>query len=123
LLSKVDYAVCSEKFALQLAGNVEEALKQISDMTPTVVITLGEKGLIWKQGNKQGKLSALTINAIDTTGAGDAFHGAFAYGVAVNMDWDELLKFSSIAGTLCCQKMGARLGLANLSEMNSVCDQ
>jgi sulfofructose kinase len=123
LLSKVDYAVCSEKFALQLAGNVEVALQQISDLAPTVVITLGEKGLIWKKGNKQGKLNALIIDAIDTTGAGDAFHGAFAYGVAVNMDWDELLIFSSVAGSLCCQKMGARLGLANLSEMNSACYQ
>jgi sulfofructose kinase len=78
-------------------------------MTPTVVITLAEKGLIWQKGNKQARLSALTSNALDTTGAGDAFHGAFAYGVAVNMDWDELLKFSRVASSLCCQKMGARL--------------
>ena len=35
----------------------------------------------------------------------------------------KLQKFSSVAGSLCCQKMGARLGLANLSEMNSVCYQ
>ena len=121
LLSKVDYAVCSEKFALQLAGNVEEALNHVSDLAPTAVITLGEKGVIWKKGHKQGKLSALPIDAIDTTGAGDAFHGAFAYGVASNMDWDELLLFSSVAGSLCCQKMGARLGLANLVEINAVC--
>lgn len=121
LLSKVDYAVCSEKFALQLAGNVEEALNHISDLAPTAVITLGEKGLIWKKGNKQDKLSALPIDVVDTTGAGDAFHGAFAYGVALNKDWEELLLFSSVAGSLCCQKMGARLGLANLAEINSVC--
>ena len=108
--SKVDYAVCLEKLAMLRARNVEEALKQISDMTPTVVITLAEKGLIGQKGNKQGRLSALTSNALDTTGAGDAFHGAFAYGVAVNMDWDELLKFSRVASSLCCQKMGARLG-------------
>jgi sulfofructose kinase len=118
LLSKVDYAVCSEKFALQLAGNVDAALQQISKVSPVAVITLGEHGLIWKKGNEQGKLAALDIDAIDTTGAGDAFHGAFAYGVAANMAWDELLRFASVAGSLCCQKMGARLGLANLSEID-----
>lgn len=118
LLSKVDYAVCSEKFALQLTGDVDVALQEISGMAPTVVITLGEKGLIWKKGNKQGRLKALSIEAIDTTGAGDAFHGAFAFGVASNMAWDELLQFSSIAGSLCCQKIGARLGLAHLSEIH-----
>ena len=118
LLSKVDYAVCSEKFALQFTGDVDVALQEISGMAPTVVITLGEKGLIWKKGNKQGRLKALSIEAIDTTGAGDAFHGAFAFGVASNMAWDELLQFSSIAGSLCCQKIGARLGLAHLSEVH-----
>lgn len=123
LLSKVDYAVCSEKFALQLAGNIEDALQQISNLAPVAVITLGEHGVIWKKGNDTGKLAALTIDAVDTTGAGDAFHGAFAYGVASNMAWDELLLFASVAGSLCCQKMGARLGLADLSEIDLTIQQ
>ncbi len=118
LLSKVDYAVCSEKFARQLTGNIENALQQISNVAPVAVITLGENGLIWKRGNEEGKLAALVINAVDTTGAGDAFHGAFAYGVASNMAWDKLLTFASVAGSLCCQKMGARLALADLSEID-----
>lgn len=118
LLSKVDYAVCSEKFALQLAGNIEAALQQISNLASVAIITLGEHGLIWKRGNEEGKLAALDIDAIDTTGAGDAFHGAFAYGVAANMAWDKLLTFSSVAGSLCCQKMGARLALADFSEID-----
>lgn len=123
LLSKVDYAVCSEKFALQLAGNIEAALQQISNLAPVAIITLGEHGLIWKRGNEEGKLAALDIDAIDTTGAGDAFHGAFAYGVAANMAWDKLLTFSSVAGSLCCQNMGARLALADLSEIDLTISQ
>ncbi len=123
LLSKVDYAVCSEKFALQLTGDVETALQQISEITPVAVITLGEHGLIWQRENEKGKLPALSVNAIDTTGAGDAFHGAFAYGLATNMAWDELLKFSSVAGSLCCEKMGARLALANQLEIDSSLDK
>jgi sulfofructose kinase len=49
LLPKVDYAVCSEKFAIQLCGDVSTALKHISTISPVVVITLGEKGLVWKR--------------------------------------------------------------------------
>lgn len=117
LLPKVDYAVCSEKFAIQLCGDVSTALKHISTISPVVVITLGEKGLVWKRRNEEGQLPALTIDAVDTTGAGDAFHGAFAYGLSRNMEWNELLRFASIAGSLCCTKMGARLGLATLDEV------
>ena len=118
LLSQVDYAVCSEKFALQLCGDVKTALQQISTITPVVVITLGEQGLVWKRGDEQGQLSALSIESIDTTGAGDAFHGAFAYGISLNMEWHKLLNFASVAGSLCCTKMGARLGLATLDDIN-----
>lgn len=123
LLSKVDYTICSEKFALQLTGNVETALQQISQVAPVVVITLGEHGLIWQRQNEKGQLPALTVEAVDTTGAGDAFHGAFAYGVASNMVWDELLRFSSVAGSLCCERMGARLALANLPEITFALEQ
>ncbi len=120
LLSKVDYAVCSEKFALQLCGDVDVALQHIAAIAPACVITLGERGIIWQKGEMQGKLDALTVDAIDTTGAGDAFHGGFAYGVALNQTWDDVLKLASVAGSLCCQKMGARLGLATRAEINKV---
>lgn len=44
---------------------------------------------------------------VDTTGAGDAFHGALAAGVAQGMAWLDLLRFASVAGALCCTKHGA----------------
>jgi sulfofructose kinase len=81
-----------------------------------VVITLGEQGLIWRRGNEQGRLSAYPVLAIDTTGAGDAFHGAFAAALAVGMDWQPLLRYASAAGALCCMQMGARLGLPDKQE-------
>lgn len=112
LMDKVDYLVASEKFAIQVAGDVETALKQLATKSPAVVITLGEKGLIWQRGKLTGELAAMPAEVCDTTGAGDAFHGAFAAAVANNMSWSDILFYSSIAGTLCCTKMGARQGLA-----------
>jgi len=111
LMAKVDYLVCSEKFACQLAGDENAALNQMAKIAPVVVITLGEKGLIWQRGNQRGAMPAYPITAIDTTGAGDAFHGAFAAAVAAEMDWLEILRYASAAGAFCCTQIGARLGL------------
>lgn len=116
LLDKVDYLLASEKFALQYSGNVKSALNQLAELAPNVAITLGEKGLIWQQQEDKGHLKACTVNAIDTTGAGDAFHGAFAAALASNLSWIECLKFASVAGSFCCTKMGARLGLPTQEE-------
>jgi sulfofructose kinase len=112
LMALVDHLVCSEKFALQLHGDVETAINQLSEVAPTVVITVGEKGLLWSRREDSGALPAFTVNAVDTTGAGDAFHGAYAAALALGLQWDELLRYASAVGALCCTKAGARLGLA-----------
>ena len=111
LMDKVDYLVCSEKFAIQFAGNETDALSSLAKLSPNVVITLGERGLIWQRDHETGQLNAFNIKAIDTTGAGDAFHGAFAAALTTQMNWQEILKFSSAAGALCCTKVGAIVGL------------
>ncbi|WP_394752441.1 carbohydrate kinase family protein [Crenothrix sp.] len=111
LMDKVAYLACSEKFAVQLLGNEEAALSHLAKVSPNVVITLGERGLIWQQGKTRGAFPAFSVNVVDTTGAGDAFHGAFAAAIALEMEWDEVLRYASAAGALCCTKAGARLGL------------
>jgi sulfofructose kinase len=121
LTQKVDYLVASEKFALQYAGCEQTALMQLSALAPTVVITLGERGLLWRRGSETGALSAPPIPAaIDTTGAGDAFHGAFAAGLAANLAWQDLLRYASAAGALCCTQLGARPGLPNKQQVTEL---
>lgn len=81
-------------------------------------MTLGEKGLIWIKNNQKGKIKAFKVNAIDTTGAGDVFHGAFALGVAEKKDFIENLIYSSSAGALSCTKLGARNGIPFKNEVD-----
>lgn len=116
LMEQVDYLVCSEKFARQFAGDEKTALARLAKVSPAVVITLGERGLIWRRGQERGALSAFPVTAIDTTGAGDAFHGAFAAAVSSDMNWPDILRYASAAGSLCCTKMGARSGLPSPEE-------
>jgi len=116
LMERVDYLVCSEKFARQFAGDEETALARLAEVSPAVVITLGEKGLIWQRGQERGAMSAFPVTAIDTTGAGDAFHGAFAAAVSSRMNWLDVLRYAGAAGSLCCTKTGARSGLPSREE-------
>ncbi|MGR9037926.1 MAG: carbohydrate kinase family protein, partial [Gammaproteobacteria bacterium] len=111
LMGRVDYLVCSEKFASQVAGNADRALSMLAEIAPAVVITLSEKGLIWRKGHEEGRFPAFSVRNVDSTGAGDAFHGAFAAAIASGLDWLEVLRFASAAGALCCTQMGARPGL------------
>ncbi len=117
LLEQVDYLVCSEKFAVQIAGDPETALHRLATKAPAVVITLGHRGLIWQIGQERGELPAFPITAVDSTGAGDAFHGAFAAAIATDMGWHDALRYASAAGAICCTRTGAREGLATAQEL------
>ena len=110
LLELVDYAVASQKFAQDYTGK-DDPQKAAADLVrycPAVVITLGEQGLFWKNRQGGGSLPAFSIEAVDTTGAGDAFHGAFAAGLACGKRWRELLLYAAAVGALSCTKYGAR---------------
>ena len=116
LMRQVDYLIGSEKFALQIADSVELALDQLAEIAPNVVITLSERGLFWRRGAERGYMPAFKVADVDSTGAGDAFHGAFAAAISQRMDWVNSLRYAGAAGALCCTKMGARPGLPTREE-------
>jgi len=122
LALEVDYLLASAKFARQFchAEDMQQALEQLSAQRNCVIITLGEAGLIWFRDGQTGALSAPEVAVIDSAGAGDAFHGAFALGLARGMAWDALLIFSSAAGALACTRLGARAGLPAASEVTAL---
>ena len=113
LMFRVDYLVGSEKFARQWLGkdDPERAVRKLAERSPAVVITLGDRGLLWCRGNEAGHLPAYPVSAVDSTGAGDAFHGAFAAALSAGMPWERVLRFASAAGAVCCETLGARPGL------------
>jgi len=119
LIDKVDYLVCSEVFAGQFTGSDshDAALAELYRHAPNVVITLGSKGLVWMTREGSGLLPAFPVTTFDTTGAGDAFHGAFAACIAQQLDWDETLRTASAAAALCCTRLGARPGLPRSAEV------
>ena len=121
LAGLVEYLVCSERFGLDFTGAIsaDRALEKLGTYAPNVIITLGEKGLLWKNRAGSSHLQAYKVKAVDTTGAGDVFHGALAACLAQKKDWLESLGYANAAGALCCTKIGARVGIPTKKEVEA----
>jgi sulfofructose kinase len=121
LMFKVDYLIASRKFAAQWLGRDDppEALSALAEKSRACAITLGEEGVIWQRDGERGALAAFPVQAVDTTGAGDIFHGAFALAIAWGFSWLEALRFASAAAALGCTKLGARPGIPYRAEVEA----
>ncbi|MGQ9732263.1 MAG: PfkB family carbohydrate kinase [Candidatus Zipacnadales bacterium] len=87
---------------------------------PTVVVTLGERGCMAVEEDTVLCVPAFDVPVVDTTGAGDVFHGAFAYGLALGKPLAENLRFASAAAALSCRALGGRAGLATMDEVEEL---
>lgn len=82
-----------------------------------LIVTLGTKGSTYFDGQVIQLIPAIRTEAIDTTGAGDTFNGAFGFAVSKGLDMRESLKFATLASHLSVQQFGAQGGMPTLSEM------
>ena len=98
----------------------EDGIRAIADGTDAfVAVTLGERGLAWWDGSCVRHLPAFVVDAVDTTAAGDVFHGAFAFGLADGMTDADALRFASAASAVKCTRRGARFGIPSRPEVES----
>lgn len=121
LLPHVDILIPSEEYSLGATGceTVEEAAKVLFDKynPEIVVITCGKKGGVLYDGSKLIKYPAFTVKAVDSNGAGDVFHGAYAFAVTNGYDYEKCCIFSSAVSALKCTGVGARESVPNFSEV------
>lgn len=103
-------------------GNDADRLAQVLALGATYAgVTRGAEGYFWvgKDGGS-GRQQAFDIeDVVDTTGAGDAFHGAFAWALAQGRSKAECARIAAAASALKCRKLGARKGLPTASEVES----
>ena len=119
ILPYVDYAIVSEKGAKSLDDDPRKACEAIREMgAGCAVVTLGEKGLVYQDGDTRGELPAFDVEVVDTTGAGDVFHGAFCYGLVQGFSLAENLRFSSATSALKCQRLGGRAGIPTREQVD-----
>jgi len=122
LLPYVDYLIANEQCARRLAGgdDPERACRLMRELGPGVaVVTLGERGCAFADGSDRGRMPAFEVEVVDTTGAGDCFHGAFCVGVVHGWPLERTLEFASAAAALKCRKLGGRAGLPTMDEVEA----
>lgn len=82
-------------------------------------VTLGAQGYLWAaRGGEHGRQPAFPVKVVDTTGAGDAFHGAFAWCVAAGYADQECARFASAVAAMSCTGLGARSGLPTREDVD-----
>ncbi|NDL67764.1 carbohydrate kinase family protein [Anaerotalea alkaliphila] len=122
----VDYLVCSEVFACTLAKmpvggdpwDMVPALEAAEALNPNqVVVTLGERGCLYRLEGTVRHMPAVPVAAADTTGAGDIFHGAFAFGIARNLGLAASLAIATCAAGMSVEKLGGRSSIPSLEEL------
>jgi sulfofructose kinase len=125
VLGCVDYLVASSEFPAQWTSERDpfRALEMIQDQYKMRVaaMTLGAHGALARVAGEGFIYSpAFVVNCLDTTGAGDVFHGAFCYAVLKGMAMRETLEFSNAMAALNCTRIGARGGLATLDQARAL---
>ena len=109
LLAAVDVLVVNEGELRTLSGiqgSVAECLAQLP--CPTVVVTLGARGCVAREGGAYFLQPGFAVQAVDTTGAGDTFCGALVAALSQAMPLSKALRRASAAAALACTQMGAQ---------------
>jgi sulfofructose kinase len=114
--------VASERFARELAGSVDKSVEALIKLGPQcAVVTLGEDGSVGREaGGTSVMVPALSVDAVDTTGAGDVYRGAFVFGMLKGWDLKQRMRFAAAAAGLKCQHLGGREGLPTVPEVEKV---
>ena len=86
----------------------------------TVTVTDGAAGTWFVDGNEDGHVPAFAVDAVDTLGAGDVWHGAFALALAEGAALCQAIRFASAAAAIKCTRFGGRAGIPNRSEVETL---
>jgi len=115
-----DYLVASREFAKGMGWDpVPDVLRRQKDKLGVncLTITLGRQGSITVCQDEVFEVPAFKVDAVDTTGAGDVFHGGYIYGLLKGWQIRDTLKFASAMAALKCTKIGGRAGIPRLHEV------
>jgi sugar/nucleoside kinase (ribokinase family) len=120
LVENAQFVVCSQEFPHAFTGekDIESALEKIRDAGPACVVsTLGKDGALGLSQAGFTRSRGFRVDCVDSTGAGDVFHGAFIYGLSAGWEFNRILDFSNAAAALNCTVIGARGGIRPVDEI------
>jgi len=124
LLTASTHLIFSSEPLQETAGVADDgaALRKIARLTSSFLAgTRGPRGTIWL--DEQGQLQetpAVPVHTVDTLGAGDVFHGAFALAITENQDLRQALRFASTAAALKCTRFGGAFAAPQRAEVEEL---
>ena len=101
----------------------QKVLRLKNDINGQLIVTRGEEGAFYPHDGNLYRVSPPDVKAIDTIGAGDNFHGAFALAVSLDFDLHRAVRFAVATATLSCRDYGGRLGLPDRRTALSMTEQ
>ena len=123
LLALAAHVVFSEAALLRMSGMSEpaDALQWARGRVagPYVGVTVGAKGYLWLDGETLHAMPGYPVDAIDTLGAGDVFHGAYALALAEGREVAEAARFANAAAAIKCTRASGRRGIPLRSEVDA----
>ncbi len=126
LVPYVDVLIASERFVAGMATSpsLAEGAAQLLTQGPSiVVVTSGKHGSLTASSTGAFATPAFDVPVVDTTGAGDVFHGAFLYGLLQGWDLPQVTRFAAAMAALKCRALGGRAGIPTLPDVMAFLQQ
>ena len=127
LCKMVTYVVCSHDFAEEFSNkktdvnNINQMIEIYEELKnyfkTNIIITLEANGSFTEIDGIYRIIPSIKVKALDSTGAGDIFHGAFTYFIGMKYPLEEAIRYASIAGAISVTRIGSRKSIPKLEEV------
>ena len=118
--NETEAAVLTGVKVVDLASAHQAALVFLNKDVRNVIITLGGNGVYCTDGTREELVERIPVQAVDTTGAGDAFNGGFVTALSRGMDLFEAVRYGNCTGALSVTKFGTAPAMPNRGEIDAL---
>jgi len=116
IIDKVTYLTPNEHEVIEIFGE-DDFEKMLQKYPNKLIVTQGEKGVTFNDGNETRTVPSIKVDVVDTTGAGDTFNGALATCLVKNKNLFESIEFANKVAAMSITKFGAQGGMPTKEEV------